>query len=153
MFMTNIPRRKIYEQMLIFEDGMIDMQIIIFNEENFRNFSERFNTESLPKIKSSYIEVKALIVMFLENRKYEKEEDFQKDLHKFINDEEKINEILMENPNIAATLKKSISKLDLELKRFKKVNDLDEAKFLYQELDKFNDIIPRFLELRRDFMK
>jgi len=30
--MTNIPRRKIYERLLDFEDGLIDMEILISNE-------------------------------------------------------------------------------------------------------------------------
>ena len=68
--MPNIPRRKIYETMLVFEDGMIEMQIMLQNKDNYKKFSKPFHDNGYPKIRKSYYEIKALLIMFLENRKY-----------------------------------------------------------------------------------
>ncbi len=58
--MTNIPRRKIYETMLEFEDALIDMQIMLYSQSNFEKFNQKFNEFSIKEIKRTYKEVKAL---------------------------------------------------------------------------------------------
>ena len=79
--MPNIPRRKIYEIMLEYEDGMIEMQILLYNRDNFKKFRESFYDEGFPKIRISYKKIKALwMIMFLENRKYTSQEEFEKRL-------------------------------------------------------------------------
>ena len=92
--MTNIPRRKIYEVMLVFEDGLIEMNILILNQENFAKFLEKFHNESYPKIIKSYHQIIALFIMFLENKKYEKEIDFTSHLNYLILNKKEVDENL-----------------------------------------------------------
>lgn len=153
MFMTNIPRRKIYEEMLVFEDGMIDLQILTYNEDNFKRFENNFNTKSLPEIKKAYNAIKALMVLFLQNKKFESEEEYNTELQRLINNMEEVNETIMLDANIRSKMKKQIAKLDLELERFDKVNSVEDSIYLFEELDILNSIIPKFLEIRRDHMK
>lgn len=152
-FMTNIPRRKIYETMLEYEDAMIDMQIMLYNEENFKKYSKNFNQTSLLKLKETYKRVKALFLMFFENKKYEKEENFDEDLQKLIfTDKENSNE-LFKNKNLPKGFKQTVTTLDSKLTEIQRLSSFKGAKELYNDLDEFNHFVPKLLEIRRDHMK
>lgn len=153
VMMPNIPRRKIYETLLIFEDGMIEMNIVLFNKENFAKYLDAFNDDGYKKIRSSYKEIKALLVMFLENKKFATNEEFEEELKKLVLDIKKTNRILMNNPNLSFGFKMTIKKMNFELNKFKSVNNIFIGKFLYKSFDRFNSYIPKILEIRRDHMK
>jgi len=68
MFMPNIPRRKIYETMLEFEDGLIELQILILSKINFEKYKDKY-LKTYPIIKENYYKILALFIMFLENKK------------------------------------------------------------------------------------
>lgn len=151
-FMTNIPRRMIYETMLIYEDVMLEMNILIYNQENFDKYIDKFNQEALEKLKSSFLEIKALIIMFVENKKYQNKEEFDKELNNLIKDE-KLNQKIQEQDYVQEKLKKATIKVDDEVIPIKKVENLDDAKKYFTILDEFNSNIPKLLEQRRDEMK
>ena len=154
MFMTNIPRRKIYETMLEYEDGLMDMQVLLLSKQNYKNYLSKFEI-SLSDINRSYREIKALLVMFLENRKYEKAEDFVGALNLLVSDEVGVNNKLTRDLNLSDKFKKLIVDLDLSLKKY---DSIDKLSFiicsdLFKLLDDFNSFVPKILELRRDEMK
>lgn len=151
--MTNIPRRKIYEEMLIFEDGIIEMQILLFNQENFDKFQSKFNKSSLKKIQDAYVKIKALLVMFTENRKYPLEGGFEEDFNKLILDESEIDRHIEENKNFKKEFKSILNKINKEVLNLKEISTFEEGKQVYKKLDDFNHIIPKLLEIRRDEMK
>ena len=151
--MPNIPRRKIYETMLQFEDGMIEMNILNFNQDNFNKFLESFLSQGYPKIRISYKEIKTLLIMFLEHRKYNTESEFKRDLIHLKNKEEEIRKHIWKNKNLRFSFKWQVSKIDRLLAKHRNIENLKTARKLYKEFDKFNDEIPKILELRRDFMK
>lgn len=153
MFMTNIPRRKIYEVMLVYEDGLIDMQILIFSEMNFNKFHKNFNTSTFPKIKEAYREIKILIHMFLENKKHPLGEKFEIEIKEMLEKEAEVTKGLLADKNIPKILKDAIKTIDQKIVPKKEVKSLEDAQNVYDVLDKFNDEIPRFLETRRDHMK
>lgn len=152
MIMTNIPRRKIYETMLIYEEGLIDLQILIFSKENFEKFKDRFHKKEVPKINETYPMIKALMLMFLENKKYPLDTSFQKDLKELVLREKEVSKKLLENKNINSELKSTIKKLDQDIP-IKKIKTHKEAQEKFKDLDKFNSLIPKFLEIRRDSLK
>lgn len=152
-FMTNIPRRKIYERMLVYEDGLIDMQILLFNEKNFENFQSKFNEEAWPQIVLSYKQIKALFLMFLENRKYEEENKFEEDLEFLTKEKKIVNEHLERDKNLGDKFFLIIKKLDKIVHEVKEIKTFEEAKKIYKVLDDFNHIIPLKLEIRRDKMR
>ena len=151
--MPNIPRRKIYETMLQYEDGMIEMNVLIYNKYNFEKFLESFLNQGYPKIRVSYREIKALLIMFLEHRKYSTEEEFQRDLNHLKNNDDEVNKHIWKSKNLRFFFKLQIRFIDKMLNRNRKISDFKSAKKLYSLLDKFNSEIPKILELRRDFMK
>ncbi len=152
-FMLNIPRRKIYETMLVFEDGMIEMNILLYNKNNFEKFLKTFNAEGYKNIRKGYFETKALLVMFLENRKYNNENEFHDDLLKLVRDQKMNNAHLMKNKNLTMGFKWTIKKIDFEFSKVRRIKTMFVAKRLYKDFDKFNDYVPKILEIRRDFMK
>lgn len=153
VIMTNIPRRKIYEKMLIFEDAMIEMNIMLYNKDNFKKFSAPFNEEAYQKMKYAYKEIKALLVMFLENKKFTTEEEFEVELEKLAKQEKKVNKIIYENLNFPSGFKWILKRVNYEMKKFKTIPNYFWGKILYKEFDKFNHYIPKLLEMRRDHMK
>jgi hypothetical protein len=153
VIMINIPRRKIYEAMLIFEDGMIEMNILLYSKENFEKFLKPFNQKGFKNIRKGYFESKALLVMFLENRKYNNENEFQNDLLKLVKSNKITNKHLMKNKNLPLGFKWTIKKVDFELEKVKRLKTMFVAKRLYKDFDKYNDYVPKILEIRRDFMK
>ena len=151
-FMTNIPRRKIYETMLVFEDAMLEMNILLYNQKSFDEFKDKFNNDAINKLKSSFIEIKALILMFIENRKYLDSNEFELDIKKLIEDKELISNLL-NNPNLTDKLKKAIVNVEKNILNVEKIEDFDKTKEYFKILDEFNSNIPKLLEQRRDEMK
>ena len=151
--MTNIPRRKIYETMLIFEDGLIDMQILILNEENFTLYIEKFNNESYPKIIKSYHEIKALFVMFLENKQYPLGEDFEHHLNYLLKNKKEVDEKIKKDKNLQNDFKNLCNKIEDEFEKNKSIKTLKFAIELFKILDELNSQIPKILTIRRDKMK
>lgn len=153
MFMTNIPRRKITEKIRDFEERVIELQILIDSEENFRKQKESFNKQSLRDLKRLYKELKALLVMFLENQKHETAEDFDNELKYLLSHEKEVTHALHQDQNLPHKFKNICKRLDTELEKTSHIESMKEGKELYQDLDKFNEIIPHILTLRRDNMK
>lgn len=151
--MTNIPRRKIYETLLIFEDGMIEMNILLYNPENFVKYSDAFNKDGYSKIRDSYTEIKALLVMFLENKKFHTDKEFEDELKKMIGNINEIEEVLLSNPNLPKNFKSTIKEMNLKLDEVKLIKSFEVCGELYNIFDKFNHHIPKILEIRRDHMK
>lgn len=150
--MTNIPRRKIYETMLVFEDAMLEMNILLYNQKSFDEFKDKFNNNAINKLKSSFIEIKALILMFIENRKYLDSNEFELDIKKLIEDKELISNLL-NNPNLTDKLKKAIVNVEKNILNVEKIEDFNKTKEYFKILDEFNSNIPKLLEQRRDEMK
>lgn len=153
MFMTNIPRRKIYETMLIFEDGLIEMQILNLSEENFNLYKEKFHEKSYPKIIKSYHEIIALLVMFLENKKYEKEEDFKSHLNYLILNKKEVDENIKKDKNLQKEFKLLCKEIENIFENNKSISSLTKSKEIFVFLDKFNSQIPKILTIRRDHMR
>jgi len=152
MFMTNIPRRQIYEKMLEYEDSIIELQILILNEKNFEKYKSNLE-KILPNLKKSYIEIKSLFVMFLENKKFEKDTGFEKEFKLLIDDEKKVNEILFNNETFKEEFKKSIKQIDEIFLKNEKINSKLELDKIYKIFDEFNHMIPNILTIRRDKIK
>ena len=150
--MTNIPRRKIYETMLEFEEALMDMQIILYNEENFSKYMDMFNSKAKGELSVTYSKIKALLIMFFENRKFKEEENFEDELNKIIS--ENTTQILVKNENLPKTFCDVLVNLDKKLKNIDYlIKDFNKTKEVYDVLDKFNHYIPKLLEIRRDHMK
>ncbi len=152
MFMQNIPRRKIYETMLEYEDGLIEMQILFLNEINFANFKNKFNTETILKIRDKYKEIKCLFVMFLENKKHIDAEEFKNDLKYHLENEIEVKNIIKKDKNIPKRFYELCLELDNIFENTKSIDNIDEAKNIFEKLDEFNTIIPEMLVMRRDDM-
>lgn len=135
--------------MLIFEEGMMDLQIVVYNEESFKKFEKRFNEDGMKKIKKSYINIKALIVMFIENKKFEKENEFEISLKKHVENERFVNTFINDNQTINFHLKRTIYAIDKNFLKKEKIESYEEAKIVFKKLDKFNHLIPKMLEIRR----
>ncbi len=151
--MTNIPRRKIYETMLEFEDALIDMQIMLYSQSNFEKFNQKFNEFSIKEIKRTYKEVKALLVLFIENKKFDSNEEYEKELNNLIENEVKTLEMLIKNESLFKEFRDLLPNLEKKFRKFEKVNTYDEAKEYYSYLDEFNHIIPKILEISREKIK
>jgi len=149
-YYSNIPRRKIYEEMLKFEDGIIEMEILLYNEKNFTKYKNSYNKNTFHKMKQTYLNVKSLIIMFLENRKYPKEEDFLKDLKHLNETQKETDKILNKNININKNFKLTLNELNEEFHKIKIIQNLNQGKELFKIFEKFNNEIPKFLEIRRD---
>lgn len=150
--MINIPRRKIYETMLIYEEHLLEIQILIRNEDNFKKYNQEYE-ESYKEIIKAYKKIKALFILFFENKKYETEEEFEGDVKYYIKEEEETNKLLKENKNLTKNYLKLQNLLDETFKNMKKVGNINEGEKLFISLDKFNSYIPVLLEIRRDYMK
>lgn len=153
MFMTNIPRRKIYETMLIFEDGLIEMHILNLNEENFKLYLEKFHGNAYPKIIKSYHEIIALLIMFLENKKYEKEHDFNSHLNYLIQNKKEVDENIKKDKNLQKEFKLLCKEIEKIFEDNTKISSLEKSKEIFVSLDKFNSQIPKILTIRRDHMR
>ena len=151
--MQNIPRRKIYETMLEYEEVMIELQILLYSEENFQKYIGKVNSDSLKELRRTYTQIKALLVLFFENKKFEQEEDYEQELTSLIEDESKSREYIIKNNNLPKAFIDTILTLEKKIKKFQTLKTIDEAKEFYEVLDTFNHYIPKILEIRRDQMK
>ncbi len=149
--MINIPRRKIYEKMLEFEDILLEMQILLLNEDNFKKFKFKF-LERVPDLREIYLDLKILFVLFLENKTFETESDYLNYVGSLKKNFKKVDEILLKNPNISKNLKEVLKKLNVDLFEFDNWDNMDEVKNIFELLDEFNSRIPKLLEIRRDEM-
>lgn len=150
--MPNIPRRKIYEKLLEYEDILIEMQILIYSKENFNKYIEKFN-KRIPELKETYKTINSLLVMFFENLKYETEEEFNNKVKYYLINQKEVNQYLKKNKNLNNQFKELIKILNNEFKNLKEIKTLNEAKELYKILDEYNSHIPKILTIRRDKMK
>lgn len=151
--MQNIPRRKIYETMLEYEEVMIELQILLYSEENFQKYIGKVNSDSLKELRRTYTQIKALLVLFFENKKFEQEEDYEQELSLLINDESKSREYIIKNNNLPKAFIDTILTLEKKIKKFQTLDTIDQAKEFYEVLDTFNHYIPKILEIRRDQMR
>jgi len=152
MFMTNIPRRKIYEKMLEYEDIILEMHVLLLNQSNFKKDKEKIS-KRIPELKEIYKEIKILFILFLENKKFGKEEDFTNEIKKLKINPEHIENTIKNNHNINKHTKQTIKELNQELKNSNQITNYEKTKILFQKLDQFNSKIPKLLEIRRDKMK
>ncbi|MEC8339658.1 MAG: hypothetical protein VXZ40_03465 [Nanoarchaeota archaeon] len=151
--MQNIPRRKIYETMLEYEEVMIELQILLYSEENFQKYIGKVNSDSLKELRRTYTQIKALLVLFFENKKFEQEEDYEQELSLLINDESKSREYIIKNNNLPKAFIDTILTLEKKIKKFQTLDTLDQAQEFYEVFDTFNHYIPKILEIRRDQMR
>ena len=150
--MTNIPRRKIYEKMLEYEDIILEMHVLLLSSENFEKFKEKFNLK-IPELKLIFEEIKVLFVLFLKNEKFESEKDFQNCIRIMLDNKEKTNEEILNNKNLFAKFRENIKFLNKEFETIKEIESLEKGRELFTHLDIFNSYIPKTLEIRRDKMK
>lgn len=153
MYYSNIPRRKIYEEMLNYEEGLIDLEILLHDQEHWEKNIEKTNKQTIPKMFEKFINIKSLMIMFIENHKYKTEEEFKQELINYNTNQDQTNTSLQENKNLTKNQKETINKLNQTFKEHKKLETKNQAKTLYHTLVEFNDLIPKFLEIRRDHMK
>ena len=153
VYFSNIPRRKIYEEMLDFEDGLMEVDILQYNQENFEKYKQEYNEKSIEKMRVSFANIKALFIMFLENRKYQTEKEYLADLKDLIINTNETNKHLRKNKNFTIKQKYLFAKLDYIFNKHQVVKDLKHAKSSYKSFVKFNDEIPKILEIRRDNLK
>ena len=148
--MSNIPRRKIYEELLIFEEGILELDRMSFNDEMFNLFKKEF-PNYIEKVEKSYKNIRSLLIMLFENKIYEKEEDFEKDLSYYYNNQKEIIQLIKKNKNLSKEFYENCLKIDktLEDPKCEKI----AIKELLIILDKFNSAIPKILEIRRDKMR
>ena len=139
--------------MLEYEDCLIDMQILNYNEENFKEFEKKFNSKTYPKLKKTYLEILALFLMFLENRKYADSKDFERDLKQIQGNKVYLDKELKNNKNIPKKFLKSCKDIEEFFEKNKKVETFEISKEFFKDLDVFNTQIPDILTLRRDHMK
>lgn len=152
MLMTNIPRRKIYETMLEYEEAVLEIQILIQSDENFKKYYDIYGS-SIIKAKEEYKNIKALLVLFFENKQFEKEEDFENSLKYYLKEEKEVNDYLKKRKGIRKSFRKVIEKLDCMFTENNEIRSLEDGKKMFRNLDEFNSEIPKILEIRRDKMK
>ncbi len=151
--MENIPRRKIYEKMLEYEDILIDMQILLLNEDNFLNYKEKFNEGPYKLLFPIIQELKSLLILFLENKKYETREEYNKELEIYATNSNLTQNKLIGNPNLTDNFKNLLEDMEKNILIDKEISSIEDGKKIFTYLDKFNSYIPKLLELRRDNMK
>jgi hypothetical protein len=153
IYFSNIPRRKIYEEMLDFEDGLMELEILQYNQENLEKFKDEYNKKSIEKMRNSFVNIKALMLMFLENRKYQTEQEYKTNLKELTDNQIDTNKYLRKNKNFTIKQKYLFAKLDYVFDKHEVVKDLKHAKSSYKLFIKFNNEIPKVLEIRRDSMR
>ena len=151
IYFSNIPRRKIYEEMMNFEDGLMELDILQYSQDNFVKYKDEYNKISIEKMRISFANLKATMVMFLENRKYENEELHNKDLKELVENQKETNAHIRKNKIITLKQKYLFVKLDYIFNKHDMVKDLKHAKSAYKTFVNFNDEVPKILEYRREF--
>ncbi len=138
--------------MLVYEEHLLEIQILIKNEKNFTNYQKEFEESYIDLIKA-YKRIKALFILFFENKKYETEDEFEADVIYYIKEEKETNKLLKENKNLTKNYLKLQKTLDETFENETKVENIKQGEELFIYLDKFNSYIPVLLEIRRDFMR
>lgn len=151
MLVTNIPRRKIYESLLEYEEKLLELQILLHSENNFKKYFDEYK-DSLKYAKQKYKEIKALLIMFFENKTFSDNNEFTEEMLYYIVNEDEVNNFIKKNKNLDKEFKKLVLDLD---KIFKDtyIKTLQKGKEIFAVLDNFNSKIPKILEMRRDQMK
>jgi hypothetical protein len=151
--MPNIPRRKIYEELLKYEDILIEIQILLYNEENFQKYYEKFQ-KRIPELNEIFIKINSLLVLFFENKKFESEEEFKKELEELENNFNlKVIPHIKKNPNLQDRFKDLFDMIKDKIKNDENFNTYIKIKKIYEILDEYNHHIPKILQIRRDKMK
>lgn len=150
--MTNIPRRKIYEKMLEYEEYVMEIQILARDKKTFERLKDKY-PDSFKNVEEKYRDIKALLVMFFENRTFEKEEDFIGALDYFLNNEKEVNDYLNKRKSLNNSFKNLIKDLDSIFEKEQRLDSYELTKKVFDKLDMFNDNIPRILQIRRENIK
>lgn len=153
MFVSNIPRRKIYERMLDFEDSMLKFQYLNLNEEHFNSFKETFFKENFNVLVESFLDTLAILVLFLENRAFKTEEEFENEFKYYLKNEGETGAILKKSKVISKDFFQAI----INLREYcenpdKDFESLEYSREKFAVFDDFNKHIPELLTLRRDEM-
>ncbi len=151
--MTTIPRRHIYEKLLEFEDTLLEMQALIYNEEYFNEYIDNFNNEKVSLLKENFKEVIATLPLFLENKKFQKREELEAEIKYHLDNEKDTLSLIKKDRNIKKDDKEIIFKIYEIFSNLKSIKSYDEGKKIFNYLDKFDHLIPKMLEIRRDHMK
>ncbi len=151
--MTNIPRRRIYETMLEYEDAMLELNIVLYHEENFQKYKKSFEEEKIPQLKEAFREVKALFFLFLEHRMFETKEELDYAIKKLLEEENNVDDYLLRNENLSKDFKSNMKDVEKVLKELKSLTTFEQTQKEFEVFDRFNSQVPKALELRRDHMK
>lgn len=151
--MTTIPRRKIYEVLLDYEDVMIEFQIILFSEKNFKEFAGKFNEEKkIQKLNDKYKEIKALLLLFLKNKKYGDEKEFETELNEILNTPN-LTQIIEDKKKFSLAFISLLKKIDDKGLTITEIDSLEHGKKMFNLYDEFNNMIPKILEKRREIIQ
>jgi len=151
MIMTNIPRRKIYENLLEYEDSILEIKILTLNKDNYEKYVNKYETCINTLIKS-YKKINALIIIFLENKKYKTEQDFEDDILFYQKNEIEIYKQIFKNKNFSNEFKNNLKYLNKEFEKFEKIS-YDFLIKIKPKLELYNTQIAEILTIRRDKMK
>jgi hypothetical protein len=152
MFVANIPRRKIYEKLLEYEEHVLEIQVIARDEKSFDLFHEKYE-ESLPRIKEKYKEIKALLAMFFEQIRPETEQEYADNLKYYLENESETNSILKNKKRMKNDFKILVKEIDKMLEEHKTIKSHADAKYIFGILDAFNTEIPLILETKKEEIK
>ena len=152
MFVANIPRRRIYEKLLEYEEYVLEIQILARDKKSFELHHEKY-PESLQKVKQKYKEIKALLVMFFEQMKPETEEDYDNLLTYYLVNENEANSLLKNKKKLNNDFKKMIREIDEMFEKTSSINSHSTAKEIFEKLDMFNTEIPLILETKKEEIK
>jgi hypothetical protein len=150
MFMSNIPRRKIYEEMLILEENILNLQVLTISEKNFKEFKDEYGKVTFDNLKDSYQKIKSLFILFLENKIFDNEQEFESEFNYYIHNEKDANQILKKSKVINKKFKECILDLDKIFDENTEIKSSKDAKKLFDLMDIFNTHIPKILEIRRE---
>lgn len=144
MFVANIPRRKIYETLLEFEEIILHIQFFVFKEEEFK---ENFQIKYLEKLEERYNFLKILIFMFFENKKYDSEDNFNLDFDMFFKKIDFIELKIYENKLLSKNFKSLIKNLNQLFENFfENKTSFMILNQIYSNCDFFNKEVVKILE-------
>jgi len=144
MIMSNIPRRKIYEELLIFEEGILEIDRMLYSKENIEIYKKEL-PEYMKKIQISYYNIKILLVLFFDNKQFENEQDFENTISYFKKNKSEINMYFKKNKILKKSFMENCKYIENNIEE---INIENISNFLIY-LDKFNSDIPKLLEIQR----
>jgi type II secretory pathway component PulF len=147
--MVNIPRRKIYETMLEYEDALLELQILIYSEKHYQEYKTKYNQNTLSRLQETYIEIKALLQLFIEHKTYESNEDFETELKELCKDTKALTQYLQQQKVLPKKFLEILPILDAKLE-VTELPSYEKTKDLFADLDVFNSYIPKILEYKRN---